>query len=318
MASEDALDTLRRVATSYPAVVVAALLVGALLAPIGLQATEPDTVAVVPIEGSIDGPTATAVTEQLRQAEADPDVEAVVLLINSPGGAAASSETIYLEVQRLAEQEGGPPVVASIDAIGASGAYYAAAPADYIYAKPASIVGSVGVLATAPQDIEPQQIIGATGPSKLASDSQRDFFYTLETLKNAFANAVMESRGDRLELSRAEVTEAATYPGTVAVQNGMVDAVGGMDRAVQRAAAEAGLDDYSVEVFRANGTRTFVTQAAYVASDAPDKRLVSPTYLTGLGGPGSSAVSVLLLPPRVAYDSVRERPANESAAGGAG
>jgi len=317
MAREDAVDTLRRVATSYPAVVVAALVVGALLAPIGLQTTAPDTVAVVPVEGSIDGPTATAVTEQLRQAEADPDVEAVVLLINSPGGAAAASESIYLAVQRLAEAEGGPPVVASIDAVGASGAYYAAAPADHIYAKPSSIVGSVGVLATAPRDIEPQEVIGATGPSKLASDSERDFFYTLETLKTAFANAVVESRGDRLELSRAEVTEAATYPGTVAVRNGMVDNVGGLDRAVQKAAVEAGLDDYSVEVFRANGTRTFVTQAAYVASDAPDKELVSPSYLTGVGGPGSSAVSVLLLPPRVAYDSVRERPANTTA-GGAG
>lgn len=307
MASEDALSTVWRVVTSYPAVVVAALLVGALLAPIGLQATESSTVAVVPIEGGIDGSTSTAVAEQLRQAEADPDVEAVVLLINSPGGGASASESIYLQVQRLAEKEGGPPVVASVDAIAASGAYFAAAPSDHIYAKPGSVVGSVGTLSTLPQEIEPQGLIAATGPSKVGTNSQREFYYTVETVKNAFANAVMESRGDRLELSRGEVTEAAVYPGTIAVQNGMVDGIGGIDRAVQKAATEAGLQDYSVEIYRPNGTRVFVTQAAYVASDAPNKRLVSPTYFTGVGGAGSSALNVVMLPPQVAYDSVQQR-----------
>ncbi len=313
MASEDALDTLRRVVTSYPAVVVVALLVGALLAPIGLQATRSNTVAVVPIEGGINGATASAVNEQLRVAENDPNVEAIVLLINSPGGAASASESLYLQIQRLAEKEDGPPIVTSVDAIATSGAYFAAAPSDYIYAKPGSVVGSIGTIAPLPPEIEPQQLVAATGPNKVGTDSQREFYYTTETIKNAFANAVMESRGDRLELSRAEVTSASIYAGTAAARNGMVDDIGGLDRAVQRAAIEAGLDEYSVEQFRPNGTRTFITQTAYVASDAPNKRLVSPSYFTGLNNQGSSALNVLLLPPQVVYESVTRQSANATA-----
>jgi protease-4 len=282
--------------------VVAGLLVGVAAAPVAVGVTDrgTPTVAVIPVEGSIDGGSAAALSAQIERARADPSVEAVVLLVNSPGGAASASETQYLAVKRLAEEK---PVVASVDGIAASGAYYTIAPADEIYVKPSSVVGSVGVIAPLPQQVEPNDIVGATGPNKVGTDSVREFKYTIETLKNAFANAVVTNRGDALELSRSQVTKAGVYSGTVAVQNGMADRIGGQSAAIAAAAEKAGLDQYSVEVYRPDGTTQFVSQAAYVASDAPDKELVSPAYLTGIGSQGSTYATFLMVPPQVAYPS---------------
>lgn len=286
----------------YAVLVVAGLLIGVAIAPVavGVSDGEEPTVAVIPVEGSIDGGSAAALSAQIERARADPSVKAVVLLVNSPGGAASASETQYLAVKRLAEEK---PVVASVDGIAASGAYYTIAPADAIYAKPASVVGSVGVIAPLPQKVEPNDLVGATGPNKVGTDSLREFKYTLETLKNAFANAVIESRGDRLELSRAELTKAGIHSGAVAVENGMADRIGGRSAAIAAAADRAGLEEYAVEVYRPNGTTQFVSQAAYVASDAPNKEIISPSSLTGIGAPGSSYATFLMVPPRIAYPS---------------
>lgn len=292
---------------TYLVLVVVGVLVGAVIAPVAVGlggSAAASTVAVIPVQGSIEGGSAAAVTAQIERARADPSVEAVVLLVNSPGGAASASETQYLAVKRLVAEK---PVVASVAGVAASGAYYTMAPADAIYVKPSSIVGSVGVLATLPQQVEPNNIISATGPDKLSSDSIRRFKYTTETLKRAFANAVIESRGDRLELSRAELTDAGVYSGAVAVQNGMADHIGDRQSAVAAAAERAGLDRYTVEVFRpeTDGSVQFVSQAAYVASDAPQKELVSPATLTGIGTEGSSYGTFLMVPPGIAYPDGR-------------
>lgn len=256
------------------------------------------TVAVIPVEGAIDGTSAARVMGQVERARADPSVAAVVLVVNSPGGTAAASETQYLSVKRLAEEK---PVVASVDAVAASGAYYTLLPSDVVYAKPASIVGSVGVLAPLPQQTEPNDIIGATGPDKLSADSIRGFKYQMETLKRAFANAVMTHRGDELTISRARIVEAGVYSGTVAVRTGVVDEIGGTQTAIARAAELAELDEYRIEVMRPNETVTFVSQSAYVASAHPSKTLVSPSYLTGVGSPGATYGTFLMLPPQYAY-----------------
>ncbi|MFB6117041.1 MAG: S49 family peptidase [Halosegnis sp.] len=286
----------------YVVLVVAGLLVGVALAPVavGVADRETPTVAVIPVEGGIDGTSAAALSEQVERARTDPSVKAVVLLVNSPGGAASASETQYLAVKRLAAEK---PVVASVDGIAASGAYYTIAPADAIYVKPSSIVGSVGVIAPLPRKVEPNNLVGATGPNKVGTDSIRDFKYTLETLKNAFANAVVRSRGDTLELSRSEVTKAGLYSGVVAVENGMADRIGGRSAAVAAAADRAGLEEYTVEVYRPAGPTQFVSQAAYVASTAPEKEIVSPAYLTGIGSSGSTYATFLMVPPRIAYPS---------------
>lgn len=296
--------------------VAAGLLVGALVAPFAAGVAtrgEPAKVAVVPLSGVIGGNTASDVVAQLERARHDPSVKAVVLQVNSPGGAAAASESLYLAVKRLAEEK---PVVVSVSGIAASGAYYASVPADAIYVKPASIVGSVGVLAPIPPELEPNDLIAATGPEKIGLASERGFKYTIETVKRAFVNAVMTHRGEELELSRAAVSRAGIYSGVVAVRNGFADEIGALPTAIARAAELADLDEYQVVRLEPTGPPQYVSRAAYVASDDPDKRMISPTELTGIGARGSSYATILMLPPRIAFavSDRYARPGNGTAA----
>jgi protease-4 len=275
---------LTRIARSYVLFVVIGVVVGLALAPVAWDASSSDgTVAVVPVAGTIDGGSAAGVSSMLQQARSDPDVEAVVLLVNSGGGGAAASEEMYLQTKRTAEEM---PVITSVDASAASGAYYTIAPSDHIYAKPASTVGSVGVLATTPQALEPTDIVSATGPNKLTGGDEREFNYILESLGNAFIGAVFEQRGEQLELSRTELEQARIYSGTQAVQNGLVDSIGGRQAAVEHAADEADLDNYDVRVMRPDGTARFLSRSNYIASTAPDKEMVSAEYLYGEGPSG--------------------------------
>lgn len=84
-------------------------------------------------------------TQQLDRAEKDPAVKAVVLRVNSPGGTVTASDGMYQLVQRF-KQKTGKPVVASIQEVGASGAFYISCAADKIVAQPTSLVGSIGVI----------------------------------------------------------------------------------------------------------------------------------------------------------------------------
>jgi protease-4 len=275
----DIVAALRRVATSYVLVVVLGLVVGLAIAPVVWSPGErtDGTIAVVPVEGAIDGGTAAAYSEAMEQARSSSSVRAVVLLSNSGGGSASASESMYLETKRTAREM---PVVASVDSSAASGAYYTVVPSDYIFAKPASIVGSVGVRATLPRENEPNDAFVTTGPNKLTGADQLEYYAVIESMRRAFLNAVFEQRADTLTLSRADVSQAQVYAGSQAVQNGMADAIGDRRAAVRKAAEMAGLDDYRVRVLRNDGaTVRFVSRGNYLASAAENKTMVGPKYL---------------------------------------
>lgn len=224
-------------------VVLVAVVVGLALSPVVLTATsEPaDTVAVVEVEGPIISSLADDVEQELRDVRQNDSVKAVVLKMNTPGGAAPASERMYMAVQRTAEEM---PVVASVQQSSASGGYYTMLPADTIYVLPTSITGSVGLAAGAPQPNEP--VRGPSGPNKRGSNVIGQWALQ-ETLADTFINTVMEQRGDQLEVSRSEVAHAKVYLGTRAVQNGFADKIGSTDEAIREAADRAGLDNYQVD-----------------------------------------------------------------------
>ena len=103
-----------------------------------------DKIAVVDLEGVIITPK--EVVEQLRKYADDSSIKAIVLHVNSPGGGAAASEEIYREVLRIRDNKK-KVIVASIETVGASGAYYVSSATNKIFADDASIVGSIGVIA---------------------------------------------------------------------------------------------------------------------------------------------------------------------------
>jgi len=103
-----------------------------------------DKIAVVDLEGVILTPK--DVVEQLRKYGDDSSIKAIVIHVDSPGGGAAASEEIYREVLRIRDQKK-KPIVASIETVGASGAYFVSSATSKIFADNASIVGSIGVIA---------------------------------------------------------------------------------------------------------------------------------------------------------------------------
>jgi protease-4 len=107
------------------------------------SAFDGDSIAVIDVTGVILD--ADKIDKQLEKYGADDNVKAIILHINSPGGGAAASQEIYHEVLRV-RQDHKKKIVASVESVGASGAYYIASGCDQIYANPASVVGSIGVI----------------------------------------------------------------------------------------------------------------------------------------------------------------------------
>jgi protease-4 len=101
------------------------------------------SIGVIDVDGVILN--AETPIEQLRKFADDASIKAIILRIDSPGGGAAASQEIYEEVRRIRDQKK-KPIVASIESVGASGAYYIASGTNKIYANRASIVGSIGVI----------------------------------------------------------------------------------------------------------------------------------------------------------------------------
>ena len=231
--------------TMFVVAVVAAVLVSAVLAPLAYDAAQSaqseGTVSVVTISGTITASTVDGVSEDLREARTNESIRAVVLKVDSGGGLVAPSERLYLEVLRTAEQM---PVVASVQGIGASGAYYGMLPADEIYVLSSSEIGSVGVIGPGGTVPVPDSVI-RTGPDK-AQPTAEDRRRTVESLKRQFVGRVMEHRGEELSVSREEVAYAKTYLGPEAANNGYADGIGALPTAIDRAAELAGMENYDV------------------------------------------------------------------------
>lgn len=236
-------------------------------------------VGIIRITGPILGmDTAERVGEMIMYAEEREDIRAVVLEINSPGGSAAASEEIYLDVLRLKEKK---PVVASIGGLGASGAYYIASGTNRIYAKPASFVGSIGVVSTLPEHEEMDRNTITTGPFKRTGYSRREHMYNIEQVQESFLNAVMNQRGERLNLSKKELAQAIIYTGIESYRKGLIDDIGSTADAVEKAAHIARISNYGVvDINNATG------QGSLLDSNS------SPTYINESQLPKSNTVPV--------------------------
>ncbi len=223
----------------YPLVIILALLVG--FASFDYLAKP--KVAVIKLAGTIDSETTDDITEMLRFAKERRDVRAVVLKINSPGGSASLSEDIYLSVLALKDEK---PVVASVDQIGLSGGYFAAIGANMIYAKPTSLVGSVGVVTRLPSPDIPDEDTVTSGPLKEQGVTRRDWAYQAKEAFQTFLSSVIKERGSKLSISREDLSSGGIYIGVEGLRSGLVDRLGSTEDAIQAAASLAGVRRYSV------------------------------------------------------------------------
>ncbi|WP_193308923.1 S49 family peptidase [Halorubrum halophilum] len=263
-------------------VVLAAAVVGAVLAPSVYAATNDpeDTVAVVEIEGPINTALADDVESELSEIRANDSVGAVVLKLDTPGGAPVASERMYKAVQRTSEEM---TVIASVQSISASGGYYAMAPADEIYVLPTSTVGSIGLNAPAPQTRAPT--MGPSGPDKTGGNEIQGWARQ-QTLADTFIDAMMAERGEEFQIPREEVAKADVYLGTKAIENGYADEIGSLPEAIHAAATAENLGEYQVDT-RETGPDTGIpfllrtdTQVVAVHANDPGYGEVKPMGLT--------------------------------------
>ena len=189
---------------------------------------------------------------ELRQAAEDSSVKAVVLRINSPGGSAAASQAIYKEIQRLTEHK---PVVVSMADVAASGGYYVACPADAIFANPATITGSIGVIFETLNFYEFMEKYGLesetiksgkykdTGsPFRPMRPDERELLKeTLMGVYDQFVRDVAQARGmDETEVKK--LADGRIYTGEQALAAGLIDELGNFYDAVDEAAKRGGIE----------------------------------------------------------------------------
>ena len=200
-------------------------------------------IGVIKVDGTIDSSDKDSLMEVIKNAKDNRSIKAVVLDINSPGGEAAAIEEIYLTLLDLRNEK---PIVAFIDNIGASGAYYIAIASNFIYSKPSSDVGSIGVISVLPREENITENIIVTGPFKKAGASKREFINQIGLIQENFLRAVLFQRGDKLKLSKEELGEAKIYIGFDALKFGLIDTLGTFEDAVRKAAKLAKIANYEI------------------------------------------------------------------------
>ncbi|MFO7643268.1 MAG: signal peptide peptidase SppA [Desulfosarcina sp.] len=215
------------------------------------------SVGVIEIDGAIADSRQTI--DHIRRFREDDAIKAIVIRINSPGGAVGPAQEIYREIRKTV---GTKTVVASMGAVAASGGYYVASAADGIVANPGTITGSIGVIMGYTNFGELLEKIGMvpvviksgpykdTGsPTREMRDDEREILQAIiQTIHAQFVTAIAEGR----KMARAEVERAADgriITGEDAQARGLVDRLGNFQDALEWAAELAGIEGVVVPVY---------------------------------------------------------------------
>lgn len=188
----------------------------------------------------------------IRAAVRDPKIKAVVMRVNSPGGSYVASDVIWREVNLA--RKAGKPVVVSMGNLAASGGYFIAMAADVIVAQPGTLTGSIGVYSGKPVVSELMERLGVSfGTASFGRHAQidsatRDFTdsewerldHSLDRIYADFTAKAAQGRGmDLPDLER--LARGRVWTGADAAERGLVDELGGLDRALDLARRKAGL-----------------------------------------------------------------------------
>jgi protease IV len=239
-----------------------------------LEGSERGKVLIIPVRGFIsDGPKKSLlgdragvlqeVVSQLRLAEKDKEIKAVLLEINSPGGSITASDVIYHEIMRFKERTNAK-VVAGLMDVAASGGYYIALPADRIMAHPTTITGSVGVIFITPKVVGLMDKLGLAvevnksgkekdigSPFRASTPEEQQIFQELtDRMGRRFVDLVAERR--KIDpAGRSAISTARIYSAEEALQLKLIDRIGYLSDAIAEAKELAGLPrEAKVVVYR--------------------------------------------------------------------
>lgn len=211
-----------------------------------------EKVAVVPIEGEILD--ARETLDLLHRYARNNTVKAVVVRINSPGGAIAPSQEIYSAIRKI--RQNGKPVVASLDSVAASGGYYIASACDPIVSNSGSITGSIGVILQwfdmkdlvhwaklKPETITSGAMKDAGSPYRELTEAERQYFQAIVSqLHTQFVRDVAEGRKAKMKKEDVwRVADGRIFTGEQALELKLVDQIGTIDDAVRTAGNLGGI-----------------------------------------------------------------------------
>ena len=194
----------------------------------------------------------------IRKARQDKDTKAIVLRVNSPGGSVIASDIIWREVKLAAETK---PVVVSMGRYAASGGYYISCAANYIFAEPTTLTGSIGIFGTIPNVRKAANSLGFTfdnvktnkevEPSlyEPLSEGWKDYFYKeIESGYQTFITRCANGRHTTTEHIDS-IGQGRVWAGADAIEIGLVDEIGTLDNAIAYAAKLAELEngEYNIE-----------------------------------------------------------------------
>jgi protease-4 len=208
-----------------------------------------EKVGVIEITGTIAD--AKPTIEQIIRFRDEESIKAIVVRIDSPGGAVGPSQEIYRELKRTSAQK---KVIASMGAVAASGGYYVAAGTDGIVANPGTVTGSIGVImgytnfeellkkiCLVPVVIKSGQYKDVGSPVRTMSEKERELLQGLvKKIHQQFVAAIAEGR--KLELSKVEsIADGRIFTGEEALDLGLVDRLGNLQDAIQWAGQLGGI-----------------------------------------------------------------------------
>lgn len=213
---------------------------------------------IVDGEGTVGQIGGNKISRQLRKLRRDKDIKAVVLRVNSGGGSALASDIIWREVELTKKEK---PVIVSMGDYAASGGYYIAAAADSIFAESSTLTGSIGVFGLIPNfkgllnnklGIHIDEVNTGkysslmSNPDKPLSAEERSI---IQMEVNRTYSTFMErvASGRKMELAAVDsIGQGRVWTGQQAVELGLVDAVGSLQRAISAASLKANLKDYQI------------------------------------------------------------------------
>ncbi len=228
------------------------------------KGTGSDTIAIIAIEGMILDATVEAFDKMIQKVEDDASVKAVVLEIDTPGGAVTASDEIYDRIQRF-RKDTSKPVIVSMQALATSGGYYIACAGDYIFAQKSTMTGNIGVmmarfnLAKWAQEhgIEDSSLHSTGSDFKTAGsmwkeETPEERAYIQGLIDEAFMQfkqVVREGRGPRLDPASQEsedekvarIANGKVYMASEAHRLGLIDAIGYRHDALEYAKQAAGI-----------------------------------------------------------------------------
>ena len=219
--------------------------------PRALSFLSGDGVGVLEIEGTIDD--SRSVLAELKRFKEAPWIKAVVVRIDSPGGAVAPTQEIFDELEKTKKRK---PLIASMGGMATSGGYYVASACEKIVANPGTLTGSIGVIMQLSNVEELMKKVGVKGyniksgvnkdigsPFQPLSPEGREILQSLvDNVHSQFVSAVARGRG----MSEAQVRKLAdgrVYSGAQAKELGLVDQFGTLDDAIELAAQKVGLEE---------------------------------------------------------------------------